>query len=73
MEILSMSQREREGEREREEINRTLCKHYSASIIINLWTELFNVHLSPCALLVGMQIGAATMENSMESPQKTKN
>ena len=26
-----------------------------------------------CALLVGMQTGAATMENSMEFPQKTKN
>ena len=27
----------------------------------------------PCALLVGIQIGAATMENSMAIPQKTKN
>ena len=27
----------------------------------------------PSALLVGMQTGAATMENSMEFPQKTKN
>ena len=26
-----------------------------------------------CALLVGMQIGTATMENYMEVPQKTKN
>ena len=29
--------------------------------------------VNPCALLVGMEIGAATMENSMEIPQKTKN
>ena len=28
---------------------------------------------NPCALLVGMQIGAVTMENSMEVPQKLKN
>ena len=28
---------------------------------------------SPCALLVGMQTGAATVENSMEFPQKIKN
>lgn len=28
---------------------------------------------SPCALLVRMQIGAATMENSMDNPQKIKN
>ena len=28
---------------------------------------------NPSALLVGMQTGAATMENSMEFPQKTKN
>ena len=27
----------------------------------------------PSALLVGMQTGAATLENSMEFPQKTKN
>ena len=28
---------------------------------------------NPCALLVGMQTGAATMENSTEVPQKVKN
>ena len=28
---------------------------------------------NPSALLVGMQIGAATVENSMEFLQKTKN
>ena len=28
---------------------------------------------NPSALLVGMQIGEATVENSMEFPQKTKN
>ena len=28
---------------------------------------------NPRALLVGMQTGAATVENSMEFPQKTKN
>ena len=28
---------------------------------------------NPCVLLVGMYIGAATMENSMEIPQKIKN
>ena len=28
---------------------------------------------NPSALLVGMQIGAATVEKSMEFPQKTKN
>ena len=27
----------------------------------------------PSALLVGMEIGAVTVENSMEFPQKTKN
>ena len=27
----------------------------------------------PSALLVGLQMGAATVENSMEFPQKTKN
>ena len=28
---------------------------------------------TPRALLVGMQTGAATVENSMEFPEKTKN
>ena len=28
---------------------------------------------NPCTLLVGMSIGAATIENSMEVPEKTKN
>ena len=28
---------------------------------------------NPPTLLVGMEIGAATMENNMEIPQKTKN
>ena len=28
---------------------------------------------NPTTLLVGMQTGAATVENSMEFPQKTKN
>ena len=28
---------------------------------------------NPCALLVGKQIHTATMVNSMEGPQKTKN
>ena len=28
---------------------------------------------NPCALLVGMKIDIATMENSMEAPQKIKN
>ena len=28
---------------------------------------------APYALLVGMQVGAATVENSMEFPQKIKN
>ena len=28
---------------------------------------------NPSALLVGVQMGAATMENSMEVPQKIKN
>ena len=28
---------------------------------------------NPFALLVGMQTGAVTVENSMEFPQKTKN
>ena len=29
--------------------------------------------LDPCALRIGMQNGAAAMENSMQGPQKTEN
>ena len=31
------------------------------------------INRNPLALLVGMQIGAATLENSLEVPQKIKN
>ena len=37
-------------------------------MLARLWTKG-----NPSALLVGMQTGAATVENSMEFPQKTKN
>ena len=35
--------------------------------------KVFKMWFFPPTLLVGKQIGAATMENSMEVPQKTKN
>ena len=31
------------------------------------------INRNPLALLVGMQTGAATVENSVEAPQKIKN
>ena len=37
-------------------------------VLVKLWRKG-----NPSALLVGMQTGAATVENSMEFPQKTKN
>ena len=37
-------------------------------MLVRLWRKW-----NPSTLLVGMQIGAATVENSMEFPQKTKN
>ena len=36
-------------------------------VLARLWRKE-----NPSALLVGMQTGAATVENSMEFPQKTK-
>ena len=36
-------------------------------VLANLWRKG-----NPSALLVGMQTGAATVENRMEFPQKTK-
>ena len=43
-------------------------KVYKQKILEKLWRKG-----NPLALLVGMQIGATTMENSTESPQNTKN
>ena len=37
-------------------------------VLVRLWRTG-----NPSALLVGMQTGEATVENGMESPQKTKN
>ena len=37
-------------------------------VLARLWRKK-----NPSALLVGMQTGADTVENSMEFPQKTKN
>ena len=37
-------------------------------VLVRLWRKG-----NPGALLVGMQTGAATVENSREFPQKTKN
>ena len=37
------------------------------TVLVKMWRKG-----NPCALLVGMQIGAATVENSMEFPQKIK-
>ena len=43
-------------------------KVYTSQILERMWRKG-----NPCALLVRMQTGAATMENSMEVPQKTEN
>ena len=40
----------------------------STNVLVKLWRKG-----NPSALLVGMQTGAATVENSWEFPQKTKN
>ena len=37
-------------------------------VLVRLWRKG-----NPSALLVGLQTGAATMENNKEFPQKTKN
>ena len=37
-------------------------------VLLQMWRKG-----NPCVLLLGMQIGAATVENSMEYPQKIKN
>ena len=34
-----------------------------------MWVRMWR-NENPCALMVGMQIGATTVENSMEGPQQ---
>ena len=43
-------------------------KSIKQQVLVRMWRKG-----DPSALLVKMQTGAATMENSMEFPQKTKN
>ena len=43
-------------------------KQINKQVLAGLWRKG-----NPSALLVGMQTGTATMENSMEFPQKTEN
>ena len=47
------------------------CHHKQVNkqqVLARLWRKG-----NPCTVLVGIQTGAATVENSMEFPQKTKN
>ena len=43
-------------------------KQINKKVLVTLWRKG-----NPCTLLVGMQTCAATVENSMEFPEKTKN
>ena len=43
-------------------------KQFNKQVLARLWRRG-----NPSAVLVGRQTGAATVENSMEFPQKTKN
>ena len=43
-------------------------KQFNKQVLVRLW-----IKGNPSLLLVGMQTGAATVENSMEFPQKIKN
>ena len=43
-------------------------KNKKQQLLVRMWGQG-----SPLALLVGMQTGAATVESSMEFPQKVKN
>ena len=49
-------------------VRMAIIKNWQTTILVWMWRKG-----SPFALLVGMQIRVATVENSMEFPQKTKN
>ena len=48
-----------------EQVHKAMCAR--------MFTVIKSCHWNPPILLVGMSIGAATVESSMEVPQKTKN
>ena len=49
-------------------VRMAIHKQGNKQVLERLWRKG-----TPSALLVGLQTGAATVENSMELPQKTKN
>ena len=49
-------------------VRMTIIKKSANKMLARVWRKE-----NPPTLLVGMQIGAANVENSMEVPQKTKN
>ena len=48
--------------------NGCLQKAYKSQVLTRMW-----IKSKACSLMVGMQSGAATMDNSQEVPQNTKN
>ena len=48
--------------------NGYINKSIKQQVLVRMWRKG-----NPCALLVGMQVGIATVESSMEPPQKIKN
>ena len=48
--------------------NKNKNKNKKQQVLAKMWRNR-----NPCALLVGMQTGAATVENSREVPPKVKN
>ena len=72
--MLSITSHQRDANQNHNEISPHTCQNgchqytNKQQVLVRMWRKG-----NPSALLVGMQTGAATVENSMEFPQKTKN
>ena len=71
--MLSIASHERDANENHNEIPLLTGEHGHHKQINKQVLERMRRKGNPSALLVGMQTGAATVENNMEFPQKTKN
>ena len=72
--MLKVTNHLRDANKNDNEVSSHICQNVYHQQI-NKWQVLARMwrKRNPCALLVGMQIGTSTVEDSMEFPQKTKN
>ena len=71
--MLSITSHQRDANQNHNEVSSHTSQNGQHKQIHKQLLERMRRKGNPCALLVGMQTGEATVENNMEFPQKTKN